>query len=94
MTSCKADQVPGGTLFLLQVRNCMCIQGGRGGGGDKRDLPRGEGSCRREAPASEDEFAWSLMKRAPPETHAAEFLYGGDGGGPGDTEIRGELGPA
>lgn len=35
------------------------------------------------------------MKRALPETHAPEFLYGGARGDPGDTEgTGGELSPA
>lgn len=95
VTPRKADplsQGPGGTLFLLQVRNCMCIQGGGVEVGRKEASPGKKGGCRRGAPASEDEFPWSLMKRALPEMHTPEFLCGGDGGDPGDMEeIRGNL---
>ena len=66
-------------------------------GSEERGLPRGEAGYGRgdPVPAPEHQFIWSLMKRALPETHAPEFLYGGARGDPGDMEgTGGELGPA
>lgn len=46
VTPSKADPLShaqGGTLFLLQVRNCMCIQGGGVEMGRKEDSPGEKG---------------------------------------------------